>query len=185
MEKMHRQTHFLWVTVPLMAAFTAIGGWMIIPFVPVPFTLQTFFVYLAGGLFNAKTGALSQSVLILAGLAGFPVFAQGGGPAYILHYTFGYIAAFPAASFLVGKIYKNNKDSLSLAAGLAAGMIVILLAGSFYLFINLNFIANTGITLKAAVFGGMLIFLPSEFIKGGLAFIIIRRIKPLIFQGEL
>ncbi len=182
---MHRQTHFLWVTVPLMTAFTAIGGWMVIPFVPVPFTLQTFFVYLSGGLFNAKTGALSQFVLILAGLAGFPVFTQGGGPAYILHYTFGYIAAFPAAAFLVGKINKDIKDSVRLSAGLAAGMGVILFAGSFYLFINLNFIANTGITLKTAFLGGMLIFLPSEFIKGTLAFIIIKRIKPLIFQGEL
>ena len=66
--------------VALMAALTAVGAWIRIPFPYVPVTLQMSFVYLAGIWLGARRCALAQFVYISAGLIGFPIFAKGGGP---------------------------------------------------------------------------------------------------------
>jgi biotin transport system substrate-specific component len=39
-------------------------------------------------------------VYILLGLLGIPVFAEGGGPGYILQPTFGYLVAFVLQAWL-------------------------------------------------------------------------------------
>ena len=48
------------------------------------FTLQWFFVMMAGFLLGAKHGAFSVEIYVLIGLIGVPVFATGGGFLYIL-----------------------------------------------------------------------------------------------------
>src|SRR5262245_41782242 len=74
-----------------------------IPFTPVPATLQTLAVLLAGAFLGARAGAASQTIYIMMGIAGLPVFAlPGGGPAYLLGPTGGYLAGFVAAPFIVG-----------------------------------------------------------------------------------
>ena len=81
----------LLAAVALMAALTAVGAWLRIPVPYVPFTLQMSFVYLSGVWLGARYGALAQLVYISAGLVGFPIFAKGGGPHYVLEPSFGYI----------------------------------------------------------------------------------------------
>ena len=70
-----------------------------IPVPVVPFTLQLLFTMTAGLLLGGKLVAASVGAYILIGLLGLPVFAEGGGPAYILKPSFGYIIGFAAASF--------------------------------------------------------------------------------------
>ena len=76
-----------------------------------------------------------------------------------------------------------SHDLVADTLGLAAAVIAVLFSGALYLFLNLNLIAKTGITLRNALLSGMLIFLPSECVKGIFAFIFIKRIKPLILLG--
>ena len=74
-----------------------------LPFTPVPGTLQTLAVLLAGGLLGARAGAASQAAYLFMGVAGLPVFAlPGGGPAYFLGPTGGYLAGFVVAAFVSG-----------------------------------------------------------------------------------
>ena len=69
-----------------------------LPFTPVPLTLQTLVVLVAGGLLGARLGALSQLEYILLGLLGLPVFTTGT----LLGPTGGYIIGFVFAALVMG-----------------------------------------------------------------------------------
>ena len=88
----------------LFAALMVVGALIRIPSPVVPFTLQLLFTMMAGLLLGGKLGAVSVGAYILIGLLGLPVFAEGGGPAYILKPSFGYIIGFSAASCVTGVI---------------------------------------------------------------------------------
>ena len=92
------------------------GAFIKIPFLIVPFTLQTFFVLLSGNLLGARYGALSQALYIMIGLIGLPIFALGGGPGYIVQPTFGYLIAYPLGAFISGiliqLIFQHKKNNL-------------------------------------------------------------------------
>ena len=73
-----------------------------LPGTAVPFTLQVAAVLLAGVVMGPRFGAASQAVYVMAGFVGLPVFMAGGGPAYLLGPTGGYLIAFPAAAAVAG-----------------------------------------------------------------------------------
>jgi len=93
------------VYASLFGALTALGAYMIIPLPPVPITLQTVFLGLAGTLLGGRLGALSQTVYLLLGIIGLPVFAGGkAGLGVLFGPTGGYLIGFVAAAFVIGKL---------------------------------------------------------------------------------
>ena len=66
----------LWITG--FAMVTAVGAQVEIPHLPVPYTLQTFFVLLSGALLGKRNGFFSQSLYLIAGAIGIPVFSHFG-----------------------------------------------------------------------------------------------------------
>lgn len=73
--------------------------------IPVPITLQTFGVMLAGVVLGPRRGALAAGLYLAVGLAGLPVFAQAtGGLAVVAKPSFGYLIAFPLAAALAGYV---------------------------------------------------------------------------------
>ena len=68
----------------LFVALITAGAFMRVPVPVVPFTLQFLFTNLAGLLLGRRLGFLSCAVYVGAGLAGIPVFVEGGGIAYVL-----------------------------------------------------------------------------------------------------
>ncbi len=80
-----------------IAVFTvliAICSWISIP-MTVPFTLQTFAVFLSVSILGGKRGTMAVLVYVLLGAVGIPVFAEfTGGPGIILNTTGGYIIGF-------------------------------------------------------------------------------------------
>ena len=58
------------------------------------FTLQFFFVLLAGIILGGKRGALAVGCYVALGLIGIPIFAAGGGIGYIFRPSFGYLLGF-------------------------------------------------------------------------------------------
>lgn len=118
------------------AALTAIGAQIEIPHQPVPFTLQTFFVLLAGAALGVRGGALSQAVYLGAGLCGLPVFAGFGfGLARLIGPTGGYLLAFPAAACAVGLLTTPRSGFVRHLAAMAAGLLIIFSLGT----VQLNF----------------------------------------------
>lgn len=65
--------------IPLFTALMIAGAFVRIPFPLLPVTLQAFFCALAGLILGPRLSAVSMAVYAALGLAGVPVFAQGGG----------------------------------------------------------------------------------------------------------
>ena len=115
---------------------------------PVPITMQTFSVLLSGALLGAKRGALSQITYLSMGFAGIPWFSRGGGMAYLLSPTFGYLVGFVFASFFVGFLCQKGFDRKLGRAILAMffGNLLIYLPGLFWLarFVGLEKVLAVG-----------------------------------------
>ena len=67
----------------LFTALIAVGAFIKIPVPVVPFTLQYLFTMLAGLLLGAHLGSLSVFAYMVLGLAGLPIFTEGGGLWYV------------------------------------------------------------------------------------------------------
>ena len=97
----------------LFVALIAVGAFIkiMIPlgFFQVTFSLQFFFALLAGFLLGPKLGFLSVTAYLILGLAGLPIFAHGGGFAYVMKPTFGFLIGFAAAAFVAGAVMKGLK----------------------------------------------------------------------------
>ena len=96
----------------LFTALIAVGAFIKIV-IPVGadtmnFTLQWLFVLLAGLLLGSKRAFRSVAVYLITGLIGFPIFARGGGPAYLLRPTFGFLLGFALASWVIGFCVKSS-----------------------------------------------------------------------------
>lgn len=174
----------------LFAALTAAGALIRIPVPPVPFTLQTFFVYLAAGLLGPKTGFFSQLLYIAIGLSGLPVFTGGGGIAYVLQPQFGYLLGMPAAALLIGFIVKNTGwitgrrrgagnfvITIRYILAYTAGTLIIYTFGVTYLAFYTRFVIGSNVELQSIIWAGCIIFLPTDLIKITVAALISNRLK--------
>lgn len=124
------------LAVVLFAALTAAGAYVAVPlgFTPVPMTLQTLFVLLAGVALGPAAGAASQLLYLSAGVVGVPVFAAGGaGLPWVLGPTGGYLMAFPVAAALTGWIAGREGAVLRTAVGLLVGTAAIFALGAAWL----------------------------------------------------
>ena len=141
-----------------------LGAYVRIPllFTPVPITLQTFFVLLAGAMLGRRWGALSQMGYIFLGFLGLPVFqGYGAGPAHILGSTGGYIVGFMPAAYLVGCLLNEDKEAgiFRVLMSMALGLAVIYAFGITRLKLILNIDLSTALVL------GLYPFLPGAAVK--------------------
>ena len=167
------------VLIPLFTALTAVGAFIKIPLPHVPFTLQTLMVMFAGLFLGSRGGALSQLLYLLLGLVGLPIFAQGGGPAYILQPSFGFLLGFIPGAYVIGKILEGqqNLPLPKMVSALALGQAVIYLFGLSYLYFNLNFILHKAVSLPSILVAGFLIFLPGDILKTAIAALVMAPIR--------
>ncbi|MEM2588128.1 MAG: biotin transporter BioY [Candidatus Bathyarchaeia archaeon] len=156
------------------AALTAAGSPLAIPISPVPFTLQTFFVLLAGMVGGVRVGFTAILIYLFMGAVGVPVFANfKGGWQVFLGPTGGYLISFPFASALAGYVYNRIGMGrvLGAAAGAAAAEALIYLIGVPWLASWLVF--NRGLSvpdsLSQAVVVGMTPFLVWDTVKATIA----------------
>lgn len=81
----------------------ALSAQVAVPMVPVPMTLQTFAVLLAGAMLGPAPGAGAVLLYLAAGAMGLPVFSEGGsGLDALSGPTAGYLWSFPIAAALAG-----------------------------------------------------------------------------------
>lgn len=92
------------VSFAVLTALAAGSARFEIPLVPVPVTLQVFFVMLSGMVLGARMGAGSQLLYLCLGAFGLPVFAAppNAGPACFVGPTGGYLFGFVAAALVCG-----------------------------------------------------------------------------------
>jgi len=147
---------------------------LFLPGNPVPVTLQTFFVLLAGAMLGPRDGMIAVLCYVCVGIAGGPVFALGqGGLAYLAGPTGGYLVGFVAAAGVVGVVTRTDTcgegapswrlTAGRLAAGLLAGAALILLLGAAHLALVM------GLGWRHAVDFGVRPFIPGELLKVAVA----------------
>lgn len=131
-----KESTIFWVLS--FSILTAISAQISIPIKPVPFTLQTMIVLLAGALLGAKNGAYSQLIYIFLGAIGLPVFAQTAdgtvGLARLIGPTGGYLLAFPIAAYIVGYLTEKNQKYLTVIIAMFFAELVVIAFGTLYLY---------------------------------------------------
>lgn len=161
----------------LFGALTAMGALISIPLQPVPVTLQTMFLYLAGSLLGGSLGALSQVIYIILGAIGLPVFSGGkAGLGVFLGPTGGYLLGFIAGAFVTGKIVRLRRDPglVWVVSAMLAGTAVVYALGV----LQLVLVGKLSVEKAAAV--GVLPFLPGDALKIAAASVITLKVRDRI-----
>ena len=172
------------ILIALFAALTAVGGLIKIPMGVLSFTLQVFFCLLSGMLLGPLDGALSQALYVVIGLAGIPVFSQGGGIAYVMMPSFGYLLGLIPCAYVAGRIARKPDAGLPrMMAGVGAAILALYAIGVPYLYFMVNAFTGT-MTFGSALWSGMVIFLPMDIAKGLLAAAVTRMVRRRLPQNR-
>lgn len=179
--------HYLTVQdMVLVAVFTAlisVCSWITIPAAAgqVPFTLQTFAVFVAAGILGAKRGTLAVIVYLLIGFAGAPVFAGfAGGLSVLASPTAGYLIGFIFTALIVGfstKIVKQKNEMKKIVVMVAT---MILGAVVYYIFGTIWFMFVTEMNLVSSLTLCVIPFIIPDLVKIAVAIIIINRLKKYV-----
>jgi biotin transport system substrate-specific component len=142
------------------AGLFIVGAYIRIPLQPVPVTLQTLFVLLAGAVLGRGYGALSGAFYLAFGVAGLPVFAGGAaGAALFAGPTGGYLIGFIITPIIVGTLINRKSAPGWNVFAFSVGTLVILFCGITYL--TVAFTHNLGTSLSV----GLLPFIPGDLLK--------------------
>lgn len=168
----------------IFSALIAVGAFLKIPVPPVPISMQTFFVSLAGIFLGGTLGAVSVLVYICIGLIGIPVFASGGGIMYIFTATFGYLLGFVVSAYLTGTLLKGKTDPniKELSIAVFAGAFVTYIVAIAYYFILAKLYFGNEFILTKVLWSFFVIFIPGDIAKSIIAIIIGKKLLPVYKQ---
>ncbi len=158
------------VYIAIFAALMAVCSWISIPMV-IPFTLQTFGVFMAVGLLGGKRGTLAVLVYILLGAVGLPVFAGfAGGPGVLFGLTGGYIFGFLFSALAMWAMEKlpGNRNVIRLLS-MIVGLFICYAVGTAW-FITVYGRQTGPIGLSAALFTCVVPFIIPDAVKIAVAF---------------
>ena len=152
----------------------AISAKIQVPFWPVPMTMQTFVIFLIGMTYSVRLSFITVSMYLFEGALGLPVFASGGGIAYLVGPTSGYLYGMLISSVVISYLANLgfSKTYFKTSISLLIGSFIIFLFGILYL--------GSIIGYEKAIFAGLLPFIPSEIFKIALAVSLIPTIQKII-----
>ena len=121
------------VYIALFAVIMAICAWIVIP-MAVPFTMQTFAVFLAVGVLGGKRGTAAVVLYLLLGMIGLPVFSGfTGGIGILLGNTGGYLLGFLWLSLIMWGMEKLfGKKVWVLGVSMVLGLIACYAFGTLW-----------------------------------------------------
>ena len=175
---LHREKTRTMVLCAMFVALIAAGAWIKIPVPVVPFTLQYLFTMLAGILLGGRRGALAVCVYLALGLAGLPIFAQGGGLSYLLQPSFGYLIGFAAGAFVTGTMARSGPVTFRrlLAANLV-GLGVVYLFGMLYYY-GICQVLGTPIGFWPLFLYGFVLAVPGDLVLCVVGAVLGMRLRP-------
>lgn len=170
----------------LFTALIAVGAFLkvSIPVQPFPmhFTMQFFFVLLAGFVLGGRTGCISVVSYLVIGLAGVPIFAAGGGIGYLVRPTFGFLLGFAFAAYVTGKVM-HLREGYSfgwLLLSAVCGLVVMYLSGMVYFYIVSNYVINMPISWKLVFINCFLLTVSGDLVLCFLAAGVARKLLPVV-----
>lgn len=139
-----------------------------LPFTPIPMTLQTFVVPLAGAFLGAAWGSVSMMLYLALGIAGINVFsAASPGLAFFLSPSAGYVAGFMIAAAFVGGISDRTQRPYHLFFALFFSHVIIFTCGVTGLMLSAQ------MDLQTALQKGLYPFLIGDAIKTAASFVVL------------
>jgi biotin transport system substrate-specific component len=153
----------------IFIGLVTLGGWVSLPFFPVPFTLQTLFVLLAGAVMR-RNAIIPLGMYVFLGILGLPVFHNGvAGPGVLMGPTGGYLVGFIIAALIAGLAYEFESPYLHVI-GFAAATIAIYACGVTWMMYSMR------IDFLPALVAGVLPFIPGDIVKAAAAYTIAKRL---------
>jgi biotin transport system substrate-specific component len=166
----------VFTTLMVLSGFVRIP----VPMSPVPVTLQTFFVLLAGASLGGWRGGISQLGYLVLGVCGLPVFSTvGSGLLYLTGPGGGYMAGFVFAAFFVGFMRRFAGSSYArLFLLFVAADAILLWSGVAWLRVL------TGYDYARLIQIGVLPFIPGDLLKAAAAAAAYKVLSPRFGQGR-
>lgn len=168
------------VYIALFAVVMAVCAWIVIP-MAVPFTLQTFGVFLAVGVLGGRKGTIAVFLYLLLGLVGLPVFSGfTGGVGVLFGPTGGYLIGFLAAALVMWgmeRLFGKSKKAFFLS--MVVGLLCCYLVGTLWIvFLFGNSIGATGVT--GVLLYCVVPYVIPDLIKIGLVMLTRKRLLPFV-----
>lgn len=161
----------------IMAALIALCAWLTIP-TTVPFTMQTFAIFLAVGLLGGRLGSLAVGVYLLLGVVGLPVFSgfQGGVGAFA-GVTGGYLIGFLLMALVMwlGERLFGAGTAVFLLSGIAALAVCYCFGTVWFLLLYTS--TKGPISLWTVLWSCVIPFLIPDGIKLALALLLRQRLR--------
>ena len=164
-----------------MAALICVAGPLTIAIGPVPLSLASFAVYLAGAILGWKRGSLAVAVYLLIGLVGVPVFSGfSGGFGKLAGVTGGYLVGYLPCALISGLPVQYGQSSCAPGwrgpACMALGTAVLYAVGTSW------FMLQTQNGLAASLGMCVIPFLPGDAAKIAAATVLAAPIRKALFR---
>jgi biotin transport system substrate-specific component len=162
--------------IGVFTAATCVLAPLSIPIGPVPISLSNLVIYFALYVLGMKQGTISYIVYLLIGLIGVPVFSgYTSGPSKLFGPTGGYLVGFIFLALIAGFfIDKFSKNRWLCFLGMFLGTAVCYAFGTIWL------AYEAGMKLWAALWAGVIPFIPGDLIKMVIAMIVAPQIKKAV-----
>lgn len=165
--------------IGMFAVLITITSWISIP-TAVPFTLQTFGIFVTVGLLGGKRGSMAVLLYLFMGFTGLPVFAGfRGGPGVLLGNTGGYLLGFLLSAlfmWLTERLYKRTFVTFFIS--MIAGQAICYAFGTlWFLYLYGRTTGSMGIT--AVLSWCVIPFLIPDLLKMILAAGVTRKLLPV------
>ena len=166
--------------IALFAVMMAVCSWISIPYV-VPFTLQTFAVFLAVGVLGGRRGTMAVLVYLLMGAVGLPVFTGfSGGSGHLLGSTGGYIVGFVFTALVMWGMERiPGSRTVVLAVSMVLGLLVCYAFGTAW-FVMVYARTTGPVGVWTAVGWCVAPYVVPDLVKLALALVLRRRLRRAI-----
>jgi biotin transport system substrate-specific component len=166
--------------IGLFVALITICSWISIP-TTVPFTLQTFAIFVAVGLLGGKRGTIAVVVYLILGAIGLPVYAGfQGGLGAVLGTTGGYLIGFACTALVMWVITHFFGDGIvTLVISMVLGLIACYIIGTIW-FMAVYTDASGGVALATVLGWCVVPFIIPDLIKIVVAAIVTKRLKKYV-----
>lgn len=163
--------------IAMSTALISVCAWVSVPSA-VPFTMQTFAVFLAAGVLGSRRALAAVSLYVLLGAIGLPVFAgMQGGLGVLLGATGGYISGFLPAAFIAGLRHSGKRDGIVDIILMFLGLLVCYTFGTLWYALGyLGGMEGIGAALTACV----LPYVIPDLLKILLAAVVARRLRAAV-----
>ena len=154
----------------IFVALIAVGGWISVPVLMIPFTMQNFFMLLAAAVMK-RYAVIPVGLYVLLGTLGLPIFHNGtAGIGILLGPTGGFLIGFVVMAGIAGLLFEKQSVRYDLLALAAFGIGAYAFATEWFMF-------STGASFTTAVLTCVVPFVIGDVIKSAVIEAIVLRLR--------